>query len=214
MCVHPIIMGVTRWSVYLQPTMWEVLLACSRCSPLKGGNCLWIHSNFCSPRFVITYRLEPTWKWSTANIHTGGNIRVTFLLSTTINQDGCCVHTPWETKPRTCLSLKLHVIPGMWSFLMGILFSLQGNSWLWKLNGMNILVDPVLVGNLDFGIPFLYDAAKKSEIMKKFTVSNVLLFLIATIYENLWVSEIVNLCQMFKRWIRSEVGQDQCWSGM
>ena len=73
----------------------------------------------------------------------------------------------------------------MWSFLMGILFSLQGNSWLWKLNGMNILVDPVLVGNLDFGIPFLYDAAKKSEIMKKFTVSNVLLFLIATIYENL-----------------------------
>jgi hypothetical protein len=48
--------------------------------------------------------------------------------------------------------------------------SLQGNSWLWTLNGMNILVDPVLVGNLDFGIPFLYDAAKKSKLMKEFTV--------------------------------------------
>ena len=82
---------------------------------------------------------------------------------------------------------------------MGILFSLQGNSWLWKLNGMNILVDPVLVGNLDFGIPFLYDAAKKSEVMKKFTVSNVLLFHIATIYENLRVSEIVNLCQLVQK---------------
>lgn len=35
---------------------------------------------------------------------------------------------------------------------------------------MNILVDPVLVGNLDFGIPFLYDAAKKSKLMKQFTV--------------------------------------------
>ena len=48
--------------------------------------------------------------------------------------------------------------------------SLQGNSWLWTLNGLNILVDPVLVGNLDFGIPFLYDAAKKSKLMKEFTV--------------------------------------------
>jgi hypothetical protein len=35
---------------------------------------------------------------------------------------------------------------------------------------VNILVDPVLVGNLDFGIPFLYDAAKKSKLMKEFTV--------------------------------------------
>jgi hypothetical protein len=47
---------------------------------------------------------------------------------------------------------------------------MQGNSWIWKINNMNILVDPVLVGNLDFGIPFLYDAAKKSKIMKEFTV--------------------------------------------
>lgn len=45
---------------------------------------------------------------------------------------------------------------------------LQGNNWLWTLNGVNILVDPV--GNLDFGIPYLYAAAKKSKLMKEFTV--------------------------------------------
>lgn len=38
---------------------------------------------------------------------------------------------------------------------------LEGNSWLWDVNGVKILVDPILVGNLDFGIPWLYDAAKK-----------------------------------------------------
>ena len=84
--------------------------------------------------------------------------------------------------------------------MMGVLLSLQGNSWLWKLNGMNILVDPVLVGNLDFGIPFLYDATKKSEIMKKFTVCTVLLFLLATIYEYLSVSEL----WMCVNWMDSE----------
>lgn len=50
---------------------------------------------------------------------------------------------------------------------------LEGNSWLWIINGMNILVDPVLVGNLDFGIPFLYDAAKKSKLMKQFTLDDL-----------------------------------------
>ncbi|CAI0552549.1 unnamed protein product [Linum tenue] len=38
---------------------------------------------------------------------------------------------------------------------------LEGNSWLWEVEGVKILVDPILVGNLDFGIPWLYDAAKK-----------------------------------------------------
>ncbi|CAN6727648.1 unnamed protein product [Malus baccata var. baccata] len=38
---------------------------------------------------------------------------------------------------------------------------LEGNSWLWDVGGAKILVDPILVGNLDFGIPWLYDAAKK-----------------------------------------------------
>ncbi|KAE8657462.1 Detected protein of confused Function [Hibiscus syriacus] len=38
---------------------------------------------------------------------------------------------------------------------------LEGNSWLWDVSEVKILVDPILVGNLDFGIPLLYDAAKK-----------------------------------------------------
>ncbi|KAF8075520.1 hypothetical protein N665_1089s0013 [Sinapis alba] len=38
---------------------------------------------------------------------------------------------------------------------------LEGNSWLWETGGLKILVDPILVGNLDFGIPWLYDAAKR-----------------------------------------------------
>ncbi|XP_059282939.1 uncharacterized protein LOC132036588 isoform X2 [Lycium ferocissimum] len=45
---------------------------------------------------------------------------------------------------------------------------LEGNSWLWEVGGLKILVDPILVGNLDFGIPWLYDAAKK--ILKNFQV--------------------------------------------
>lgn len=45
---------------------------------------------------------------------------------------------------------------------------LEGNSWLWEVGGVKILVDPVLVGNLDFGLPWLYDAAKK--FLKNFTV--------------------------------------------
>ncbi|EPS62741.1 hypothetical protein M569_12046, partial [Genlisea aurea] len=38
---------------------------------------------------------------------------------------------------------------------------LELNSWLWEVGSVKILVDPVLVGNLDFGIPWLYDASKK-----------------------------------------------------
>ncbi|OAY31271.1 uncharacterized protein LOC110600350 [Manihot esculenta] len=48
---------------------------------------------------------------------------------------------------------------------------LEGNSWLWEVGGVNILVDPILVGNLDFGIPWLYDAAKK--VIKNFQLSNL-----------------------------------------
>lgn len=36
------------------------------------------------------------------------------------------------------------------------------------MGGLKILVDPILVGNLDFGIPWLYDAAKK--VLKNFQV--------------------------------------------
>lgn len=48
---------------------------------------------------------------------------------------------------------------------------LEGNSWLWEVGGVKILVDPVLVGNLDFGIPWLYDAAKK--ILKNFMLDDL-----------------------------------------
>ncbi|XP_010263075.1 PREDICTED: uncharacterized protein LOC104601444 [Nelumbo nucifera] len=48
---------------------------------------------------------------------------------------------------------------------------LEGNSWLWDVGGVKILVDPILVGNLDFGIPWLYDAAKK--VLKNFRLSDL-----------------------------------------
>ncbi|KAF0914460.1 hypothetical protein E2562_028943 [Oryza meyeriana var. granulata] len=38
---------------------------------------------------------------------------------------------------------------------------LEINSWLWEVGGSRILVDPILAGNLDFGAPWLFDAAKK-----------------------------------------------------
>lgn len=39
---------------------------------------------------------------------------------------------------------------------------------MWDLDGVKVLVDPILVGNLDFGIPWLFDAAKK--FLKSFQV--------------------------------------------
>lgn len=45
---------------------------------------------------------------------------------------------------------------------------------MWEVGGANILVDPILVGNLDFGIPWLYDAAKK--VLKNFQVLLLLIF--------------------------------------
>ncbi|CAM0946791.1 unnamed protein product [Alopecurus aequalis] len=40
---------------------------------------------------------------------------------------------------------------------------LEFNGWVWELDGgFRILVDPILDGNLDFGIPWLFDAAKKT----------------------------------------------------
>lgn len=39
---------------------------------------------------------------------------------------------------------------------------------------MKLLVDPILVGNLDFGIPFLFDGAKK--FLKNFKVKKCLFF--------------------------------------
>ncbi|XP_022945891.1 uncharacterized protein LOC111449998 [Cucurbita moschata] len=48
---------------------------------------------------------------------------------------------------------------------------LEGNSWLWEVGGLSILVDPVLVGTLDFGISWLYEASKK--ILKNFQLNEL-----------------------------------------
>ncbi|GAB4840260.1 hypothetical protein Ancab_021025 [Ancistrocladus abbreviatus] len=48
---------------------------------------------------------------------------------------------------------------------------LEGNSWLWEVRGLKILVDPILVGNMDFGIPWLYDSSKK--YLKNFQLSDL-----------------------------------------
>ncbi|PWA57271.1 metallo-hydrolase/oxidoreductase superfamily protein [Artemisia annua] len=48
---------------------------------------------------------------------------------------------------------------------------LEGNSWLWEVGGVKLLVDPILVGNLDFGIPLLYDASKK--YLKNFQLTDL-----------------------------------------
>lgn len=37
---------------------------------------------------------------------------------------------------------------------------LEINSWMWQVNGLNLLVDP-LFGTLDFGVPVLIQARKK-----------------------------------------------------
>jgi len=37
---------------------------------------------------------------------------------------------------------------------------LEFNSWVWQVNGLNLLVDPVF-GTLDFGVPALVRAKKR-----------------------------------------------------
>uniref|UniRef100_A0A0D9Y1Y2 Metallo-beta-lactamase domain-containing protein n=1 Tax=Leersia perrieri TaxID=77586 RepID=A0A0D9Y1Y2_9ORYZ len=49
---------------------------------------------------------------------------------------------------------------------------LEINSWVWEVGGWRILVDPILAGNLDFGAPWLFDAAKKR--LKSLGVDEVL----------------------------------------
>uniref|UniRef100_A0A7N0T5Q9 Metallo-beta-lactamase domain-containing protein n=1 Tax=Kalanchoe fedtschenkoi TaxID=63787 RepID=A0A7N0T5Q9_KALFE len=48
---------------------------------------------------------------------------------------------------------------------------LEVNGWLWEVNGLKLLVDPILVGNLDFGMPWLSDGAKKT--LKNFSLSDL-----------------------------------------
>ncbi|KAJ6318281.1 hypothetical protein OIU76_013755, partial [Salix suchowensis] len=82
---------------------------------------------------------------------------------------------------------------------------LEGNSWLWEVCGANILVDPILVGNLDFGIPWLYDAAKK--FLKEFpgTVpSNLSNFVLLS------VNCLLNLDPMLFAFVLSDLPQVDC----
>lgn len=75
------------------------------------------------------------------------------------------------------LNVQISSLFNIYLFIMQLLLS-QGNSWLWEVDGARILVDPILVGNLDFGIPLLYDAAKK--ILRNFQVfsTSLVLFVI------------------------------------
>jgi L-ascorbate metabolism protein UlaG (beta-lactamase superfamily) len=57
---------------------------------------------------------------------------------------------------------------------------LEINSWVWEVQQqgqapVRILVDPVLVGNLDFGAPWLFDGAKKNPKVKALGVDDLLL---------------------------------------
>ena len=93
--VHPIIVRVSGWAAYFQPTMWEprglLFGEIDTCGPacphlfkvfiLKGGSSVgegWL-SNSCDARSGITYRLRPAQKWSNTMIHTCGNIYSSLL---------------------------------------------------------------------------------------------------------------------------------------
>ncbi|XP_066328848.1 uncharacterized protein [Miscanthus floridulus] len=57
---------------------------------------------------------------------------------------------------------------------------LEINSWVWEVHQqhqaapLRILVDPLVVGNLDFGMPWLYDGAKKNPKVKALGVDDLL----------------------------------------
>ncbi|CAI5996020.1 unnamed protein product [Closterium sp. NIES-64] len=47
-----------------------------------------------------------------------------------------------------------------------------GNSWLWSVDGVKVLVDPIIEGPLDFGIPWLYTGYKK--VLKSLSLDDVI----------------------------------------
>ncbi|KAL6638330.1 hypothetical protein ACP70R_023825 [Stipagrostis hirtigluma subsp. patula] len=56
---------------------------------------------------------------------------------------------------------------------------LEINSWMWEVQQqgqppVRILVDPIVVGNLDFGAPWLFDGAKKDPKVKALAVEDLL----------------------------------------
>ena len=89
--VHPIVVGLSRWTGYFHPTTWEPKhlplgkiatdsLVCvhSRCSPSKGDNSLSKPSSSWNALFGITHTLRSTQKWSNTIIHICGNIGADF----------------------------------------------------------------------------------------------------------------------------------------
>ncbi|GER35948.1 metallo-beta-lactamase domain-containing protein [Striga asiatica] len=74
---------------------------------------------------------------------------------------------------------------------------LEGNSWFWEVGGAKILVDPILVGNLDFGIPWLYDAAKKFlrnfKVLPSIVSSSFFKFVSDTLVERLQLDDLPEL---------------------
>ncbi|XP_044454407.1 uncharacterized protein [Triticum aestivum] len=68
--------------------------------------------------------------------------------SSSINSESSSTNTNTTTKTATTVKLTY----------------LEFNGWLWELDGgrFRVLVDPLLVGNLDFGMPWLFDGAKKT----------------------------------------------------
>lgn len=50
-------------------------------------------------------------------------------------------------------------------FLLYFFRYLELNSWMWQVNGLNLLVDPVF-GVLDFGVPALLKVRKRVSAMQ------------------------------------------------
>ncbi|KAM0882986.1 hypothetical protein ACQ4PT_031931 [Festuca glaucescens] len=68
-----------------------------------------------------------------------------------------------STASSTSESSSTTITPGEPTTTTVKLTYLEFNGWVWELDGgFRILVDPILDGNLDFGIPWLFDAAKKT----------------------------------------------------
>ncbi|CAN0531611.1 unnamed protein product, partial [Ectocarpus sp. 8 AP-2014] len=69
--------------------------------------------------------------------------------------DTICIHRNVCQPPKQSGSLTISS-----SFVCRRLRYLELNSWMWEVNGINILVDPVF-GTLDFGVPLLVQANKQ-----------------------------------------------------
>eukprot|EP00899_Mesostigma_viride_P004685 jgi/Mesvir1/14217/Mv09668-RA.1 len=60
-----------------------------------------------------------------------------------------------------CSSAKMDVPRSTKEFPANLTY-LENNGWLWDIGSVKVLVDPWLEGDLDFGVPYLYSAKKRS----------------------------------------------------